>query len=514
MLSSQRGLHRAAFAIVGATILSQLLALLRDRLLAGIFGVGNELDVYYAAFRVPDLIFVSAASLFSATVVIPFLAERVGTGERAGMLMSSLLRSFLWVMTVVLLVAFAVMPWLAPLVAPGFGADVQHMLIMFSRILLLSPLLLGLSGIIAGATQVYRHFVLFSLTPVVYNCGIIAGIVFLAPSLGVAGVVWGVVLGALAHVLIQVPVVVHHQLIQKGATQVGTVWRVVKTSIPRTIALSLTQIQIAALTAFASLLASGSITTFQLAYNLQSIPLSLVGVSYSVAAFPALALLWAQAAKHDFLKNVRRAEGHIIVWSLLFAALFVLLREQIVGVVLGVGAIQARDVKMIADVMGMFALSLAPQGLVLLYTRAFYAARHTAIPLLAHTMGVATTLVCAYLFLPRFAYPVMVLAGSFSIGMIVTTLILMLFFWLRIGPLSHIHLWLKTLGGVIIGVIVTDIMFSFYARFIDTGSVIGEFAVSFLAGIDGLALAFVYLFVFGAGPAVDIVEMCVRRWRR
>jgi len=510
-LSSQRGLHGAVFALITATVLSQILALFRDRLLAGTFGIGDALDVYYAAFRIPDLVFVSVASLFSGAVIIPFLSERIDDREYATALLSSLVRAFLGLMAVVLAIIFVLMPLLAPLLAPGFEANQYEHLVLFARILLLSPLLLGLSGIFAGATQAYRHFVLFSLTPVLYNIGIIGGIVLLVPRMGVLGVVWGVIVGALLHVGIQIPVMVKHTLLRKSArVPVGAIMR---TSIPRTIALSLTQLQVIVLTAFASLFSAGSIATFQFAFNLQSIPLSLIGVSYSLAAFPLLSVLWARAAHDDFLRDVRRAEGHVIVWSLLLTGLFIVLREHIVSVVLGVGAVATGDIALIAGTLSFFALSLVPQGLTLLYTRAFYAARHTAIPLVAGFAGVAVALTIAFTFAFGSTLPVAILAIAFSAGSFTTMVILMIMFRVRIGELSFASLWLHSVVATLVCAGITVYLIALYARFFDMKTIAGEFTGGLFAGLGGLLLAIVYMYCVRVQPVCELAAAIVRKWR-
>src|SRR3989338_9116862 len=140
-------INQAAILLGGFALLSQILGLLRDRLLAHFVGPSASLDIYYAAFRIPDLIFISIASLASITVIIPFFTARMDNGaitEKAKKYLSDIFTVFLTVLILVSVIIFVLMPYLAPLVAPGFSPALQAKVTLLSRIMLLSPILLGL----------------------------------------------------------------------------------------------------------------------------------------------------------------------------------------------------------------------------------------------------------------------------------------------------------------------------------------------------------------------------------
>ena len=256
-------MHQAAYILAAFAFGSQLLGLLRDRTLAYAFGAGHTLDLYYAAFRVPDLLFATVASLFSIYALMPILSRL--EEEKEG-LMIPFLRNTLIVffagMSFVSLILYALAPVLAPLIAPGLAqtADSSAQLVLLMRILLLQPILLGASNTIASLTQLRHRFVLYSVSPLLYNLGIIFGAVVLYPTLGVAGLGWGVVFGAFMHVGVQLPYMASEksegklslERMRKGLMEVLTL------SIPRTLALASTQISIAALTKLCAWRASGS----------------------------------------------------------------------------------------------------------------------------------------------------------------------------------------------------------------------------------------------------------------
>ena len=213
MYREVRGLHQAAYVLAVLTFGSQLLALVRDRLLAHQFGAGSELDLYYTAFRIPDLLYVLFASTLSVYVLIPFVAERMRNEHKeAAQLLLSRVFSLFVIVYIVLGLALAIgAPQVVGVVFPGLAA--QHdLLVWLIRILLLQPLLLGVSSLFGVITQLQHRFVLYALSPLLYNLGIIVGLLFLYPLYGIYGLVWGVILGALAHLLIQLPLVLPRHL--------------------------------------------------------------------------------------------------------------------------------------------------------------------------------------------------------------------------------------------------------------------------------------------------------------
>jgi len=378
------GLHEAAFILAGFVLLSQILAIVRDRLLAHIFGAGATLDIYYAAFRIPDFIYVSLASLVASAVLIPFIAPKLQDVERARQFFNSVFTLFFGAILAVSVVIFFAMPALSKFVVPGLSSSAQEELITLSRILLLSPLLLGLSGLFASITQSLRRFFVYAVSPTLYNAGIIIGIIFFYPYFGLSGIAYGVVLGALFHALVQMPVLVKNRFIPQFTTRFN--WKEIKEvlliSLPRTITLSAHQITLLVLVALASLMEEGSISIFNLSFNLQSVPLSIIGVSYSVAAFPTLARLFSNGEREAFANQIATAIRHIIFWSLPVLSLFIVLRAQIVRTILGTGLFDWSATRLTAASLALFVVSVVAQGLMLLFVRGYYAAGKTLKPLL------------------------------------------------------------------------------------------------------------------------------------
>lgn len=390
------GVHQAAFLLGAFTLMSQLLALVRDRMLANFFGAGQTLDLYYTAFRIPDLIYASVASLVSISVLIPFFS---GVFEKnkddARRLLNSIFTAFLGIMIAVSLLAFVLMPYLVRFFFGNLGGE-QAMaeLTLLSRLLLLQPICLGISNVFGVITQIGKRFFLYALSPILYNLSIIFGLIFLYPSYGMRGVIGGVVIGGVMHFLIQIPFVYKEGLLPSITFKFDfkTIWDVIKISIPRTITLSGNMLELIVITSFASWLVAGSVSVLNLALNLQSVPFAIVGVSYALAAFPTLSACFAKGEREKFMNHIVTAVRHVIFWSVPIAALFIVLRAQIVRTILGSGSFNWEHTRLTAACLALFVISLVAQGLELLFIRAYYAAGRTLKPLVLNILSSIATI--------------------------------------------------------------------------------------------------------------------------
>lgn len=406
------GVNEAALMLGGFAFLSQILGLIRDRTLAHLVGAGPMLDIYYAAFRIPDFLYISVASIASVTVLMPFLMDKLGSGDdgkaRAQKFLNNVFSAFMLFMVVVSVLIAILMPFIAKYVAPGFSESQLELLVTVSRIMLLSPIFIGLSNLIGTVTQVFKNFFVFSLSPIFYNVGILIGIILLYPVIGVYGLGIGVVLGAMMHLLVQVPVVVKHRFFPRLVSKIvwQEIWQVVRVSAPRTLTLSCNSLAFIVLIAMASTLAPGSISLFTFSFNLQSVPVGIIGISYSVAAFPVLIRSFSMKDMDNFIIHIISASRQIIFWSLPVIALMAVLRAQIVRVVLGSNMFSWADTRLTAASVALFIISLASQGLVLLFVRGYYAAGNTKKPLIVNVFSSVMVVVFAFLILELFrAYP-------------------------------------------------------------------------------------------------------------
>ena len=388
-----QGLQRAVYVLALFALLSSLLALLRDRIFAHMFGAGETLDLYVAAFRIPDLLFVAMGALVSVYVLIPELARRTADDQRD--YIDTIIAGFSLLVILLCSSAALAAPYILSLLFPQFvELGLLPKLALLTRIMLLQPILLGFSNILGAITQSRHRYVLYAISQPLYNVGIIIGALVFYPVFGIAGLALGVVLGALLHVGIQLPSIMADNYLLRWPRflEPRALLSTAAVSIPRALALSMNQITFSGLIALAGLLSSGSIAVFNFAFNLQSVPLAIIGASYSVAAFPGLAAALAAGERSRFLDQMATVARYVIFWSLPVTALIIVLRAHIVRVVLGSGAFDWTDTRLTAACFALFALSLVAQGLSLLIVRAYYASGRTFVPFLV-SLGMAITTV-------------------------------------------------------------------------------------------------------------------------
>lgn len=513
-----RGLHQAAYILALFAFGSQILAIVRDRLLAHTFGAGIELDLYYAAFRVPDLLFVLFASVLSIYVLLPFVNRFTETqGSDAGRAVLSQVFSIFLVLYIFIAGTLALFaPLYVPYLFPGFTEQADT-LVLLQRILLLQPLLLGVSTLCGVVTQMNHRFVLFAVSPLLYNIGIILGIVLLYPVVGLAGLVYGVVVGALGHLLVQVPFVRGSRYSFGLTARIDRqlLLRILSVSIPRALTLSVNQIVLLILMGMASFMALGSVSVFQFAFNLQSVPLAIIGMSYSVAAFPTLSYLFAKQDQAGFNAQLLTALRHIIFWSIPVIGLVVVLRAQIVRVLLGSGEFDWGDTRLTAAMLAIFVLSLFAQAILLLLIRAFYAGGKTLVPLLVALLSAGVSVVLAFVLRdlyfnnPVFSEflqalfrlegvegtEVLVLAIAFVCGQLIQLACLMVIS-ARLFRVSYAvlgRLCLQACAAAMAGASVAYVSLAFVVDGINQETFIGISLQGFIAGVMGMtAVALTY----------------------
>lgn len=427
-------MHQAALLLGAFSLLSQLIGLLRDRLLAGNLGPSTSLDVYYAAFKLPDFLYASFASLFSMTVLIPFITsiiskEGIDKAERINKFLNTVLSVYLLGMSVLCLVCFILLPYGAHLLVPGFSPADKALFVQVSRVLLLSPFFLGLSNLFGTFAQIEKKFFAFALSPVFYNIGILLGIIFLLPHFGIVGIVYGVVAGAILHFITHyIPLKSFGIKPRPAYIDRALVKEVVVLSIPRTIGLSLNSFSFLIISAVASLLSVGTLSIFQLSYNIQTTPLMIIGISYAVASFPALSELYAQKKMEDFAGLIHKTARMIILLSVPLFFLVILFRTQAVRILLGSGHFTAEYISITALCLAIFSISFAAQSLILVLVRGFYAMGETKTPLKINFLALFLVPIAIGIFLYTLpiapGHEVLALAAGYSVVQIINAVLL------------------------------------------------------------------------------------------
>lgn len=517
----------AAALVALSSLISRFLGVVRDRILAGQFGAGAELDIYYAAFRVPDLIFnlvvlgaLSAGFIPVFTSLIKDFAceakndcdsrqENIIAWRLAGNVLNFLLLGLGAISFLGIIFAGP----LTRLITPGFSPANQEMVAMLTRIMFLSPLFLGASGIFGGILQSFRRFLVYSLSPIFYNLGIIVGAVYFVNFWGLAGLAWGVVLGALCHMAIQIPLVYQlgFRYQWKIFWQDVNTWKIWRMMVPRTLSLAISQINLVVITIIASGLASGSLAVFNLANNLQSFPIGIFGISFAIAAFPAL----SQAAfdKEKLSASFSQTMRQILFFIIPATVFIIILRAQIIRVILGTGNFDWTHTILTMNTLGFFALSLFAQATIPLLTRVFYARHDSKTPLYFGLASVILNIGLSLFFSPRMG--VAGLALAFSLASISNFLFLWLAIYFKVGNLDISNILksvLKFTASAIAAGSIAQVMKVIVWPFIDMTRFSGVFIQLSASVLSGLAIYLFLCYLLGSEELFGFLSALKNRW--
>lgn len=429
----------SAAVLVGFfSVLSRFVGLIRDRVLVQAVGVGSTLDAYYAAFRVPDILFqLLILGTLSATFIPIFLRYWEKHDEKAWRYTNAMLTFTGVAFVAVAAVCAAFAPSIAGVVGWGFDPQKQEMTATMLRVILISQCFFAVSMVFGSVLQATRRFFLYSLAPIAYNVGIIFGAVFLVPVVGPWGIAWGTVIGAMMHAGLQAIGVYALGLKPKVVFSFD---KDVRETIfhmgPRTLSLAIAQLNFLFMTTLASTLQDGTVTMLQFAYNLNYFPIGVIAVSFAIAAFPALcdAVQKRGEATRSFKEVFSASVRQLLFFMIPATVLFLLLRAQIVRLVLGAQNFSWESTVLTADALAVFALSFCAQGLVYILVRGFFAMEKTAAPVAAAVVSAACNMGLALWFVP--AWGLLGLVGAFSISAILQCAVLWALLRVQAGPLG------------------------------------------------------------------------------
>lgn len=422
-----------------AFIVSRILGLVREIVIGARFGTSAEYDAYLAAFRLPDLLYVLIAGGALASAFIPTFTRYLTAGDRLGAW--RLTSAVVNIVTLILATAAALAAIFAPvlvatLIAPGFDPATQALTVSLMRVMLIAPVIFGVSGVIMGALNAQQHFLLPALAPIAYNLAIIAGAVFLSPFVGAAGLAIGVVAGAVGHLLIQVP-----GLARFGARYFPVfdardpgVVHVARLMGPRVLGLAVVQLNFLINTNLASRLGEGAVSALNYAWLLMLLPLGVFAQSIATAAFPTFA---AQAARNEIDPMRHTLSGALratLFLSLPAAVGLIVLRTPLVQLLFERGEFTPESTQAVAYAMQFFALGLVAHSLLEIVTRGFYATHDTRTPVIVGVAAMFLNVALSLMLIGPLAEGGLALANS-----IATTVEALVLVWLIRGRLSGIE---------------------------------------------------------------------------
>ncbi len=383
-----RRLTLSALTVGGGFLLSKVLGLVREMMIARAFGTSGTLDAYYAAFNFPDLLFALIPGGALASIFIPVLTTSITRGgEKEGWRFASAV-----VNDVLLVVGFLsalgalfAQPLVALVVAPGFDPARQALTADLMRIVFVSTTIFSASGVVISILHAHQHFLLPALAPALYNASIIGGAIWLAPRFGIYGLAYGVLIGSVLHLAIQVPGLVRYQARYAPTFGIGHAGlsELLRLFGPRLVTLGVVRVNFLVLTNLASRLGEGSVSALNYAYLLMQFPESLIGTAIALAIFPTLTQLASQGQAPALRRLFSRGLAAILVLAVAAAAVFGLFARPIVQIVFQRGAFGAAAVDSVAFALQFYALAIVGESALELCARVFYAQHDAKTPMWA-----------------------------------------------------------------------------------------------------------------------------------
>ena len=426
-LSRESSVRGATLILVVTLLASNILGLIRDHFIAQKIPT-SLLDTYYAAFRIPDLIFNILILGAIAAAFIPVFTNLTNkkNAREAWHVVNSFLNISILVLIVFAIILAIVMPYLVPLMVPDFTPDKQLLTTRLARIMLVSPIFFGISYIFGGMLNSMKRFLAYSISPLVYNLCIIIATIFLSDKYGVYGIVIGVVSGAFLHMAIQIPVAykLGYRYRLTFDWKDPNVKKIFYLMVPRSIGLGANQVMLLVYTSIASTLAAGSVAIYNLADNIQTMPVVVFGTSFATAIFPSLSESISVGDKEKFVNYIWRGMRAILFLLIPAGIGIILLRAQVVRLILGSGFFGWTQTVNTANTLGYLAVSMFTQGISALIARSFYALHNTKIPMISSISAIIISVFLGYILAPKMG--VAGLGLAFSIGSIANALVLYL----------------------------------------------------------------------------------------
>ena len=478
------GLAAAAVVVAAGFLGSRLLGLLRSVVIADAFGTDPELAAYWVAFRLPDLIFQILAGATLGAAFIPVFARRFrDTPAEAWRLASSVLNLVFIATFVLAMLGLLLAPVLVPVMAPGLSEDVRSLAVNLTRIMMLSPMLFAVSGMFMGILNARKHFLYPAIAPLLYNLSIIIAALV---SDRVEGLAAGVVVGALLHLLIQVPA------LRRAGMRYSPVarWRdpavreVVRLMLPRMLGLAAFQFNFLILIFFASTISDEAISAVNYAWLILMTPLGLFGMAISIAVFPTLAEQVAGDSMEEMRQTLSNALRLILFLTLPASVGLMILGEPLVTFLFEHGAFTEASTDITVAALLFYSLGLFAHSGIEILSRGFYAMGDTRTPVLFAVLSMLANLVLSLILVVPLE--VRGLALALSLAAIMEFVLLFRVLSRRLGGLEEGRIVYSVTRSVGSTILMAEVVGLFVVILHATGHLnTGSFSDAFAALVGG-----------------------------
>lgn len=505
----QQSLGSAAFILMAMVLGSAVLGLIRLRILYNRF-TPDETGIFFAAFRLPNLLFeVLAMGSLTAAFIPVFTKYLTKNKEKdAYELASGVINITLVLLTLFIVPLIIWAPQISQFLAPGFSKPQIDQMAYFTRIMVIFqviPLIIG--NYFTGILQSYKLFFIPALAPIVYNVGIILGIVFFSNTLGLTAPVVGVIIGAGLFFVIQLPLV--FRVGYKHSWKLGFhnpgVREVGRLVAPRLLGLGASQIDLTVDLVLATLLGSKMVTVFFLAQSLQQLPVRLFGTTIAQAALPSLSAYSAGDERDRFKSSIISSYHMILFFVLPVSVILIVMRVPIVRLIYGASLFDWEATVLTAMTVSAFSVSLFAQSVSQIFVRGFYALYNSKTPVIVSVVTIILNSLLSVLFIMTLHYPVWYLGLSSSIASIVHAILLLILLSKQVNGFSVNDIFVTPLkmvmASIITGIMVYVPMKILDQLVIDTTRVIGLITLTGLVSLIGIVS---YLFICWAFGLVEI----------
>lgn len=488
----------ATILIAVFTLLSRIAGFLRDVLLASRLGLSTGSDAYFTAFRLPDLVYNLLILGTLSVAFIPVFSEYlVKDKSKAFRIASSVMNISALGMACICLIILIFTDPLTKFIAPGFSVEQTELTVKLTRLMLISPLIFTISSVFSSVLVSMKKFLIVNLAPLLYNLGIIVGIVFFLPRFGMTGLAYGVILGALLHLCIQIPEALRYGFRWKPIIDYSDkgVQKIAKLFLPRVLGIDNSYINLIIVSVIGSTLLTGSITAYNYATNIQTVALGMFALSSAVAVFPLLSEYFAKHQIEQFINSLRHTIIRVLFFIIPFSILLLLLRAHIVRLLLGYGNCDWNCTITTFNTLGVLALGLVSQSLIPIFARAFYARHNTKTPVIIGFVGMVINGVFSY-YLSN-GLGIVGVALGFVIACTIQSIILFVFLHRNLEKESDakevMHVFSSSLitlsskillSSLIMGLFTYTTLYLF-APILNTRTVVGIFAQSAIASATG-----------------------------
>lgn len=467
IFAKQKSIFSSAILLSFMIVLTSLSGFLRYRILAGYFNI-EELDIFFASFRIPDIIFEILITGALTSTFIPIYVKYKANKEELSKNISSIINLIFLALTVFIIIVSLFLDKIIPVLTPGYDLIKMEKIVSLSRLLLLGQLpFFVLGNFLTGIGQANKTFFLSALAPIVYNLAIILTTIFLYPTLFLLAPIWGVIIGAFFLFVVQIPLFFNadftYQFILKKTQGLTEFIRMV---IPRAFTVIVAQIDATIDLTLTTFLGSGAYTVFYLAQHLQLLPVSVIGIAFGQASLPYLTEMYQEKKIDEFKKIISDSILNLFYLTIPIALFFIFARTPLVRLFFGGQKFDWEATVSTAVTLSYFSISLPFHGSYYFLTRCFYSMHDSRTPFYVSIFSILINTLLSLFSIFIFHLPVWSLAISFSVSMIINSSVLFIILSSRLSGFGLKSTFVE-IGKMFFSAFLSSFISYFSMKFLD-----------------------------------------------